>query len=87
MGLFSPNCRVQDDLDPPVHHGGSLNGVTAPSVELLDEQLLLGDVRVVLPRVGVGVPIPAVDGEAVDESIWAIVTDETQSLVVLEQTN
>ena len=58
--------------------------MTAASVELLDEQLLLGDVRVVLPRVGVGVPVPAVDGEAVDERVWAIVTEETQSLVVLE---
>ena len=84
VSLVRPNGGVEDDLDPPVHHGGSLNGVTAPSVELLDEQLLLGDVRVVLPRVGVGVPIPAVDGEAVDERVWAIVTEETQSLVVLE---
>ena len=84
VSLVRPNGGVEDDLDPPVHHGGPLNGVTAPSVELLDEQLLLGDVRVVLPRVGVGVPIPAVDGEAVDERVWAIVTEETQSLVVLE---
>ena len=84
VGVFSPYCGVEDDLDPAVHHGGSLYGVTAPSVELLDEQLLLGDVRVVLPGVGVGVPIPAVEREAVDERVWAIVTDETQSLVVLE---
>ena len=58
--------------------------MTAPSVELLDEQLLLGDVRVVLPHVGLGVPVPAVDGETVDEGVRSIVTDETQSLVVLK---
>ena len=49
--------------------------MTAPSVELLDEQLLLGDVRVVLPLPGLGVPEPAVDGEAVDEGVGAIVTE------------
>ena len=59
--------------------------MTAASVELLDEQLLLGDVRVVLPRVGIGVPIPAVDGEAVDERVGAIVTEERQGLVVLKK--
>ena len=61
--------------------------MTAPSVELLDEQLLLGDVRVVLPLLRLGVPVPAVDGEAVDKRVRAIVADETQSLVVLEETN
>ena len=82
---FFPDRGVEDDLDPPVHHGGPLNGVTAPSVELLDEQLLLGDVGVVLPLLRLGVPVPAVDGEAVDERVWAIVTEESQGLVVLEK--
>ena len=85
VGVFGPDCGVEDDLDPAVHHGGSLYGVTAASVELLDEQLLLGDVRVVLPLAALGVPVPAVDGEAVDERVWAIVTEERQSLVVLQR--
>ena len=59
--------------------------MTAPSIELLDEQLLLGDVGVVLPLLRLGVPVPAVDGEAVDERVRAIVTEESQGLVVLEK--
>ena len=51
--------------------------MTAASVELLDEQLLLGDVRVVLPLPGLGVPKPTVDGEAVDQRVGAIVADES----------
>ena len=61
--------------------------MAAPSIELLDEQLLLGDVLVVLPLASHGVPVPAVDGEAVDERVGAIVSEESQSLVVLGERN
>ena len=51
--------------------------MTAASVKLLDEQLLLGDLRVLLPLPGLGVPFPAVDGKAVDQRVGAIVADES----------
>ena len=61
--------------------------MTASRIEFADEFPLLADVFVVLPLVRLGVPEPAVDGEAVDESVGSVLKEEGLSLLILRNNN
>ena len=85
MTLFVPNRGVQDDLDPPVHHGWLLKGVAAPGIELLQEISLLLQTLVILPTSLFSVPGPPVYRQAVDQGVWSIFFYEFHCIVILDK--
>ena len=51
--------------------------MTAPGIELVNKLPLLANVRIVLPLLSLLVPLSQVDGNAINETIWTIFTNES----------